>query len=353
MKFSFRFIPICIFALSTLFFACEPVDLTADYKDITITYSVLNQQDSVHYFKVYKGFITDENAFVEASSWDNVYYPVDSIEVRLEEYMNKHLVRSAILDTTTRVERSEGFFPSPKQLLYYSTWRLNEEATYRLVVKRLNTGEEVYAETLVVGNFDVRRPQSSWSMNSDAFTIKFYAAENAALYDIYFTFYYIEVDNRTGAIEHKSLTKKLNAESIRSTSSSEISFSMFRPKDFYEFLTQQIQPNSNLTRYIDAPNGHPYQCFKLQVWAADKNFRTYQEVAAPSSSIVETRLEYTNFISANNDAYGLLASRNFCDRFLTIENTTSHSEDTLVKGSKTRSLGFDYYRNSPLFNSVR
>lgn len=353
MKFAFRFIPLCLVVLSTLFFGCEPVDLTADYKDITIAYSLLNQQDSVHYFKIYKGFITDENAFVEASSWENVYYPVDSIEVRLEEYRNNHLVRSAILDTTTQVERSEGYFPGPKQLLYYSTWQLNEESTYRLVVKRLNTGKEVYAETLVVGNFDVRRPQTTWSMNSDAYTIKFYAAENAAIYDIYFTFYYIEVDNRTGEIEHKSLTKKLNSESIRSTSSNDISYSMFRPKDYYEYLAQQIQPNDNVTRYIDAPNSYPYQCFKLQIWAADNNFRTYQDVATPSSSIVETRLEFTNFISDNNDAYGLFGSRNFCNRYLSIENTTSHSEDTLVKGSKTRHLGFDYYRNSPLFNAAQ
>jgi len=353
MKKTYRLFPLYLIVLSTLFCGCEPIDLTAEYKDVTISYAILNQQDPVHYFKIYKGFITDDNAYVAASSWENVYYPVDSIEVRLEEYVSKSLVRSAVLDTTTQVERSAGYFPNPKQLLYYSTWQLRGDATYRLVVKRLATGEEVYAETLVVGNFDVRRPQSSWSMNSDAFTIKFYAAENAALYDIYFTFYYIEVDNRTGEISHKSLTKKLNAESIRSTSSGDISFSSFRPKDLYEYIGQQLQPNERVTRYIDALDDHPYRCFKLQVWAGDKNYRTYQDVATPSASIVENRLEYTNFVSAHNDAYGLLGSRNFCDRFLTMENTTSHSEDSLVKGSKTKQLGFDYYRNSPLFSAAK
>lgn len=337
--------------LMCCFSSCkQDLDLTANYKDISITYALLNVKDSVHYFKVYKGYLTDENAYTQAT-WDNIYYPVDSIEVRLEEYVNGALNRSAVLDTTTKVDKQSGTFTNPKQLLYYSRWTLNPEATYRLVIKHRNTGDEVYAETLVVGNFSIRRPSSSWNMNLETnYSIKFYGATNAAAYDLYLRFYYIEVNNTTGAITHKMLSKKLNASTLRYTGE-EITFSDYTPKKFYAFLAQNIKPNNNVTRYIDAVNEQPYYCMSLEIWAADKTYLTYVDVASPSSSVVQNRLEYTNFISHNSNAYGIVASRNSCHNYLKLDNSLGHNEDTLVKGSQTGKLNFGYYRDSPLFLS--
>ena len=90
---------ICVLlaCMGLVFRQCKPLDLTADYKDISISYGILNVKDNVHYFKVYRGFITDDNSYVAASEWDNIYYPVDSIEVRLEEYNNGKITRSAVL----------------------------------------------------------------------------------------------------------------------------------------------------------------------------------------------------------------------------------------------------------------
>ena len=168
----------------------QDLDLTANYKDISIAYSLLNLKDSVHYFKIYRGFLTDGNTYSHASNWNDIYYPVDSIEVRLEEYVNGTLSRSAVLDTTTAIDKESGTFANPKQLLYYSTWTIHPEAKYKLVIKHRNTGVEVYAESLVVGNFSIRRPISSWNMNLEAsYNIKFYGATNAAAYDIFLKFY--------------------------------------------------------------------------------------------------------------------------------------------------------------------
>ena len=48
--------------------SCRPLDLSAEYKDITISYAILNPNDEVHYFKVYKGFLTDGNAYEAAQT---------------------------------------------------------------------------------------------------------------------------------------------------------------------------------------------------------------------------------------------------------------------------------------------
>lgn len=337
--------------MGLVFRQCKPLDLTADYKDITISYGILNVKDNVHYFKIYRGFITDENSYVAASDWNNIYYPVDSIEVRLEEYNNGKLTRSAVLDTTTAVPKEEGAFHNPKQLLYYSKWQLDPERVYRLVIHRNSTGEEIYAETVMVHNFSVKRPMVTWNMNlNQPYKMIFRSAENAAMYDVFLTFYYIEVDKSTGAIEHKQISRKLNGDYIRATSSDEVIFMGFTPESFFNTIIQGIETNDRVTRYIDSIDGNPYYCMRLTVWAANQSYLTYREVATPSSSIVQNNLEYTNFISSDESAYGLVASRNYASTDLMM-SPTEHNEDTLVLSARTRRLNFDYYRNSPEFST--
>ena len=83
---------------------------------------------------------------------------------------------------------------------------------------------------------------------------------------------------------------------------------------------------------------------------ANDHFQIYQQVANPNTSIVQNRLEYTNFVSDDNDAYGLLASRSSVRRLFKFDNTNGkYNEDSLVWGSITGKLNFDYYRNSPEF----
>ncbi len=337
-------------ALLFLSSSCDnTLDLTADYKDISFTYAMLDLKDTVHYFKIYKGFLTDENAFEAAYDWGNIYYPVDSIEVRLEEYSEDGVrLRSAVLDTTTQVEKQSGSFANPRQLLYYSTWQLDKDHIYRLVIRHVNTGEEVYAETPLVGNTSFRYPMQTWNMNQDkASTIRFYAAKNAAAYDLYLNFHYVEVNKETGAVAHKVISKKINSDFIRSTTSDEVSYVGFVPKSLYTIIAQNLEPDDKVVRYIDAIDGYSYNCIRLQLWAANKTFLDYYNVSHPNSSIVQNRLEYTNFISGSRNAYGILASRNYCSRDLQF-SPMEHNEDTLVMGAATGHLGFRYYRESPL-----
>ena len=169
------------------------------------------------------------------------------------------------------------------------------------------------------------------------------------MYDLYLTFYYIEVDNVTKAVTHHQITQRLNGDYIRATTGTEVSFSGFTPDFFFSTIVQTIETNEHVTRYIDSVAGQPYRCMRLTAWAADQNYLTYREVSTPGSSIVQNRPEYTNFVSENESAYGFLASRNYCYTDLSFDNASGHNEDTLVKSPRTSRLNFDYYRNSPEF----
>ena len=200
----------------------------------------------------------------------------------------------------------------------------------------------------MVGDFGIKNPMQSWNMcYNQAYKMRFSQAENAAMYDVFLTFSYIEVDNNTGVIEHKKVTKRLNGDYIRATSSSEVLFSSFIPETFFTTIIQAIETKPNVTRYTDT-----YYCLRLTVWAGDKNYLTYREVATPSSSIVQNNLEYTNFISENESAYGLLASRSYTYVDLML-SSSEHNEDTLVHSPRTQRLNFDYYRNSPEFPGLK
>ena len=57
---------ICCFALTALMItSCKPdVNLTSDYKDVTVVYGLLNPLDQYQYLKIYKGYLTKDNALV-------------------------------------------------------------------------------------------------------------------------------------------------------------------------------------------------------------------------------------------------------------------------------------------------
>ena len=361
-----RLLLAAFFPLTILMSAChdEP-DLTGEYKNITISYGILNINDPVHYFKVYRGYLTDENALVAASDWNNIYYNVDSVEVRLEEYSQSGVLqRSAVLDTTTQVRKEDGYFSNPRQLLYYSTWQLNPNCKYHLVVKQLNSGEEVYAETKLVGDCKFsqvininQNPFNSKDDIAPEFTIIGINGtprdNNVAVGDLYITFHYIEVNTNTNAVSHKTIKRRMNGSFIYPNSVGELQYNSFHTSDLLRFIGQSIEATPNVVRYIDTVDGRPYYCLEVDAWMANDVFKNYYNISHPRGGISEDRLEYTNFVSDNENAYGILASRNHFRYRFKFDNTSGkHNEDSLVHSSYTKHLNFGYYGNSPEFFEV-
>src|SRR5678815_3303460 len=72
---------------SILFSGCSTdLDPNADYKEVMVIYSILNQTDTVHYAKVNKAFLnTNSNALtIAATSPDSITYAADVLDVKLE-----------------------------------------------------------------------------------------------------------------------------------------------------------------------------------------------------------------------------------------------------------------------------
>src|SRR6188508_2297236 len=75
-----------VFLSVFFFFSCSnELDITADYKETTVIYGLLNQNDTAQYVQIFKGFLDDNmSALVIAQNPDSIFYD-DSVLVQLND----------------------------------------------------------------------------------------------------------------------------------------------------------------------------------------------------------------------------------------------------------------------------
>jgi hypothetical protein len=121
--------------------ACSnDIDLTEGWKDVTIVNGLLNQQDTVHYLSVQKGFLDPtRNVFEVAKIADSLYYPEDKIKVQLFD-----AIRNTTVGTFKRVSVADlgitpasGIFANnPKYVYKLSGVTLDSSRSYHVIVDK-------------------------------------------------------------------------------------------------------------------------------------------------------------------------------------------------------------------------
>ena len=324
---------ILITVISAFFAACKPEFSVNDVKqDITIAYCLLNVNETEHYVKIYKAFLTDDNAykFASNSGLEAISY-MDSIEVVMEENIGGKIVRQIPFDTTTTIPKDSGLFPHPTQILYAAkNITLLPNATYRLKLKNKYTEKECYAETKLVNNFFISQPIGELNLTFfNPVNCGFTLSENAVSYEMYQIFRYVEVDKNTGERTKHSVKRKVSNAEVNTTGATVIKYNI---NNIYKIIGDQVKKNDKVTRYIDT-----YACIDYEAWLAGKAYSLYVKATNQTSSVLNNKIEYTNFVSDDNSAFGVFSSRNSAKRTYTI---SSMSEDSLVAGQYTKHLGF-------------
>lgn len=344
--------------LAFVFCSCEKpkVNITSDYRDVTIVYGLLNQDDRYQYIKIYKGYLTDENAVQWASELDNISYYND-IDVKLEEYVDEDAYKNGAirqtftLDTVMSIPKNEGTFANPTQVLYRVKNSLYGKGThiFRLVITNKKTGEVIKGRaTLIDDRFPFNEPLGSTgtvstiNINSeDPWEVGCKDAnwpKQAYAVDAYVSFRYIEKNKNTGDTVHKIVRD------VRVTDGFCLgNIAKFKPASILRFLPQYISEDTSVVRYVDYYQSTgavgAYVCIDIKLWATDYTYYTYHLMSQPSSSIVQDRVAYTNMESENNSALGFFAARIVRERHFRINNT-EHNEDSLIYGRYTKNLGF-------------
>lgn len=342
-----------IMIMAVLFTSCKPdVDITSDYRDVTIVYGLLNPLDKNHYIKIYKGYLTNENALVWAKDLDNISY-YDEIDVQLIEHRENGEVVTYPMDTVMSVAKNYGVFASPTQVLYRPVKNLTNHkpvdirkgCRYQLVITNKKTGRVDSATTTTFDRLAFNIPLGSeqtistinlnyndpWDVGCKLINWP----DNAAAVDAYVTFRYIEQDKETGDTVHKSVEDMMVTSGFVFGNQTS-----FKPTQILQKLPDYIPVNNNVWRYPDT-----YECIDIKLWACDNVYYKYYMVSQPSSSIVQDRIPYTNIHNNQGDerlSLGFFASRTYNLRHFRID-VNSHNEDSLAHGQWTKNLNFRPY----------
>jgi hypothetical protein len=289
----------------TLLFGCnKELNVNADWKDVTVVYGLLNQNDSVHYLRITKAFLGPGNALDFARIPDSSYYH-DSLEVRMEEWKGSTLQRTFLFHDTllTDKEAGDSVFYFPDQEVFKTEGKLNVDYTYKMFIVNKKTGKEVTAQTDLIHPFSIDRPlppPAKASFLPGKFTdVIWYTAKNGRRYQLVIRFHYLEyrVSDTVPVDKYVDWLVFGNEKSLDLNGGQKMDYSISGDA-FFIILGGKIPVDPDVSSRAARDVEYIFS-------VASDDLNTYMEVTEPSSSVVQERPPYTNI----TNGIGLFASR--------------------------------------------
>jgi hypothetical protein len=341
-------------SLAILLFSCETdFETTAEWKDITVVYGLLDQRDSVQYLKINKAFLGEGDVMVFAKENDSINYD-PPLNVWLEEWdANGNKIQTIIeFDTATSykpddpdavfstgaqriykgVAKNFGIIGKPYEIRYivvppndtvgYEKIWLNEESTYKLFIQYPDSSKTIIAETYLVNNFTITRPfPGSTSIKfvpnpANTTTFSWEKAPNdddsKFRYELHVIFYYKEL-NDNNEIEDRSIT--LSSGVFYPQGGASELYSYYKDNNFFSTCINQIpyEDPAEEAKILERYTGY----IDVKVSVAASEFNLFMQVYEPSTSIVQEKPTYTNV----ENGIGIFSSR-----YYNIARRTLHTE---------------------------
>lgn len=309
--------------LGSLFSGCSTdLDPNADYKEITVLYSILNPSERIHYVKVTKAF-QNNNAdarSIASTLKDSLYYGPE-MQVKLQKLKADSSVLAEYplvrIDTTGK---DPGTFFSGSQILYRThNLALDDQAIYRVVATNTRTGNVAKAATAIIKDarfcvFQVSiKPAPRQLFNCYTETnisdyepekknnnIRFNTPVNGYIYSTRVEFNFTETTD--GITQNKQISYDIRTNHLQAPTtelSGEISF-LLEDLLFYNNALNLID-----TSHDNATTTRKAGTINTIVTAGSESMATYYQVNNAFSVFTQTRPEFTNV----SNGTGLVASR--------------------------------------------
>jgi len=324
-------------AATLIFTSCsEEIDLTAPYKDITVTYALLDENKDTNWVRIQKAFLGDDNALLYAIIPDSLYYPPSLVAwVKVYNSSNNE-IDSVLLERVVNASvKDPGTFASDSNVLYRMVLNTDAAYKYKLFIKKPN-GDTTSSETILSNTAIMSPPLSSYDWEPDNLLIPDQVVKfrwvhdvNSYAYQLGIKFKYEEWNIATpGTVENKSFT---------------YFFPMFKyGSDYQCFSTQTCYDVNKATFYgmivnnIDNdPNmARRFTNFDVIVLQATEELYNYITINAPSLSYVQKVTAYTNIVNG----HGIFASRT-SSGYVNM-NLNPQTRDSLRLGQYTNMLNF-------------
>jgi hypothetical protein len=312
--------------------------ILAPYKNITVVYGLLDQNDPIHYIRINKAFEGNGNAYTMAQQYDSIYYPIGTISAVIEDssLITNTIVNTYKLDTITTIPLGPGTFSYPKQLLYYTNATLNPNDIYNLIVTNNKTGQKYTGSTPLLSDIQFAGSSSTFATDNTFYLsfsnaipsqISWTTTVNVRIYQMTIIFYYDELyqSSRTA----KSINWVFSALTAPNLSGNSImSYSLTAPQ-LYSLIAYSMSPQSGVTRMQDS--------IGVIFTSGSDDLNTYVQLSQPPSGINQ---DVPSFSDIKNGV-GLFTCRH-------IQNFNKQlaqlNLDSLYSGSQTGNLGFVPYQ---------
>ena len=291
--------------------SCETeIDTLAEYKDITVVYGLLNPNDTTHYIKITKAFSGEGNASDLANNGSNYYYADGELNVTIDEYDASDIFKRSysLTRTINEIPKDNGVFDETQNVLYkFVEPNLRQDYTYKLKIVNNKLGKEVTSSTKIVNDpslpnlqemTKVRVANSNGSNFTHTFSIK--PQLNSGRVKVNFIFNYTEHYNDTNvAPVDKKVKISLGEQKTTSLDGGEPLLFEMDGNSFFSALLSSIPatvPNLSSRRINNGT---------LEIIVAGPDLSTYIAVNEPSTSVNQTKPEFTNLING----LGVFSSR--------------------------------------------
>jgi hypothetical protein len=286
-------------------------ELTSDWKDITVVYTLLNSADTAHYVKINKAFLDeDANSLVQAQIPDSNFY--QSLIVRMEEYNDAEQLLSTfdLIKVDGNLEgltKDDGIFPQTPNWLYKTKNILNAARHYKLIITK-SEGAQITAVAEIVDPINVVKPSAltpitMYPSGNQTYQVNWKATKDASFYSLNIKFYYKEYPTSN---PDDSVTKFINWDVFNDyvPANNDAGTTLdyrFNTNEFYRILSTDLQVLPNYTRES--------KYFEFTFGAGGKELYTYYLVNKAKNGITSGQIspEYTNI----SEGLGIFSSRTF------------------------------------------
>ena len=234
--------------------SCETdFEVNAPWRDITIVYGLLNQNENPHVIKINKAFLGEADVNDMAQIRDSSEYGADEITVKIQRSLNgSSYIDHANLARYEASNKPAGTFYSPDHALYSFTDTLLP-GDYRLVITKTATGDKVFAETRIIEQDGFKFiPKAYW--NALIPKINFYkdgnyfifdkafwnTAVNGRRYQLTVRFHYTEINTITDVATPKSLDWVFPAVKSADLDGGDEMGTEIDGEDFYKFIGSKL-----------------------------------------------------------------------------------------------------------------
>ncbi|HON17810.1 MAG TPA: hypothetical protein PK990_01420 [Salinivirgaceae bacterium] len=296
-----RVIMSALVALSLLTSCETEVDITAPWQNIPVVYCVLDTADPVHYIRIQRAFLGNQNAYEMAQHSDSLIYQ-NSLDVKLKVLNSSKRVVQTLdfqrfyIDKDSLNQHGEAIFGRENHHVYRSQDQLSFGGNYSYQLEiNFPDGKRIVAENKALEDFRQREPASGTAYNltrNSGFGPKFWAPKNAGAVKVIMHFHYYEF---TAPHVYQRKTITIPVETTRVKPDAENSVTILTNDIFKKFIENiEIAPPGVL-RFLGKVD--------FEYYIADQTFadQLFRRNAGLSGEI--------NPVSNIDGAYGIFAWR--------------------------------------------